>query len=117
MVRRQAAMTHASRLTARSARVSRIRFPLTCDREHLLRRVIDLERGVLDVEALAQHLFDLTADGVAVGAACHQDVRRQYRDTGRNLPQMEIVHLAHEGRMRHGPPDLLRSRSLRCTLE
>src|SRR5262249_51706074 len=78
----------------------RIQLPLARDREQLRRYVVDLERCVLDAKALAQHSFELASDRVAVGVRRDEHVRREYRDTWRQLPQVQIVHLAHECRVR-----------------
>src|SRR5215467_1548780 len=42
------------------------------DRQQLTARVIDLQRSVLDPEALPQHLFERTPNRVAVGFGRHE---------------------------------------------
>ena len=69
--------------------------PLARDGQQRSRRVVYLERGVLDAETLSKHPFEFAPDRMAVCARRDEHVSREYRNTWRQLPEVEIVHLVH----------------------
>src|SRR5918999_5039029 len=56
---------------------------------------LHLERGVVDPEALLQHLRELAAMGLGVAARPHGDMRGQGRHARGDLPHVQVVHLDH----------------------
>ena len=55
--------------------------------------VVDLERRVLDLEAVVEHALDLATAFVAVAVGGDEHVGAQRREARRDLPDMEVVHL------------------------
>ena len=79
--------------------------------------VVDLERRVFEIEALAEDGLDLAADRVAVRARVDEHVRGESRKAGRDRPDMEVVHLNDA---RHGEdraPNVLGGHAARCRLQ
>lgn len=67
--------------------------------------MVDLQRGVLDGEVLVQFAFEVSADVVAVVVAANEHVRRQRWEAGRDFPDVQVVDLAHPGRVHERLPD------------
>src|SRR5215204_6845584 len=74
--------------------------------ERALASVVDLERRVVDVEALVEHLLELEAHRVTVDAAGDQHVSGQRGHVRADLPDVEVVHVPHGAVSRQGFPDL-----------
>ena len=72
------------------------------------RLVVDLERRVVDVEALVEQALERPAQLVAVVAGPDDDVRRERRETRGDLPHVEIVDLDDPGVSGQRVPDLIR---------
>jgi len=62
--------------------------------------VVDLQRRVLDAEALVEQLLQLAPASVAVVPRGDEHVRRERDEAGRDLPHVEVVHLGDPGRGR-----------------
>src|SRR5881392_1727577 len=77
------------------------REPRLADLDELGGRVLDLEGRVLQAETLSQEPLELAPDAVAVGPRLDEDVRREGRELGRHLPNVEVVHLDYAGMRRH----------------
>src|SRR5215216_5741233 len=75
------------------------------DVEELAPLVLDLQRRVVDAEALAQQGLQVPADGVAVVVGAHEHVRGQGREAGGDLPDVQVVHLADTADGDHRAPD------------
>ena len=71
---------------------------------------LDLERRVLDAEALAQQVGQLAAVGLGVAAGADGDVRGQRGHARRDLPDVQVVDLDDVVLGRQGPADLRRGR-------
>ena len=101
LARRAGAHDRAARGRARSE-LTRL------DLEQLLaRRVVDLQRRVLDPEALADEAVELAAAGVAVVARRDEHVGGERREARRDLPDVQVVDLDDAGlrrRARGRPP-------------
>jgi hypothetical protein len=59
--------------------------------------VVDLKRGVLDVEVVVEQRVHGPSGGVAVGVGVDQDVRGQGRESGGDFPDVEVVDLDDAG--------------------
>src|SRR5215210_4174823 len=59
--------------------------------------VLDLQRGVVDGEALVEQPLELVADAVAVVAGRDQDMGRERREPRGHLPDVEVVDLDDPG--------------------
>jgi len=55
--------------------------------------VIDLQRGVFELEPFLKFSFEVAAEPVAVGAGVDEDMSRQGGKAGRNFPNVQIVYL------------------------
>src|SRR6516225_1842627 len=53
--------------------------------------VVDLERGVLDLEALGEEALEVAPDRMAVVPWPYQDVGRKGGEPGRDLPHVQVV--------------------------
>src|SRR5437763_17002597 len=53
--------------------------------------VVDLERGVVDVESLLEQCVQRPAQPVAVVARAHHDVRRERREARGDFPHVQVV--------------------------
>ncbi len=73
-------------------RVARARFRGDL-RKCLAARVIDLQRRVVEREALPQHRLDSPARSVAVAVGADEHVRRERRKAARDLPHVQVVDL------------------------
>ena len=82
-----------------------------------LARVVDLERRVLDAEALAEHRGELAAARVAVVVGRHQHVRGERDEARGHLPDVQVVDLDDAGSAGHRAADDLRVRAARGRLE
>src|ERR1700757_1977278 len=71
------------------------------------RFVIDLERGVVDVEAVLEQPLQGPAQLVAVVARAHHDVRRQRGKARGDLPDVQVVDLDHARLPDQGAADLV----------
>ena len=87
------------------------------DLDELCGRVLDLERRVLEAEAVTQQRLELAADAVAVASRLDEHVRRERRELGGHLPDVEVVHLNHAGIRGHRRPDLLHRQPGRSDVE
>src|SRR6188472_2808260 len=61
------------------------------------RGVVDLERDVVDAEALGGDALEAPADLVAVVARADEDVRGERREARGDLPDVQVVDLDHSG--------------------
>lgn len=55
--------------------------------------MVDLQRGVFEPELIVQEGFKRAADGVAITGLVDQDVRREGRKVGGDLPDVQVVDL------------------------
>ena len=69
----------------------RVAAPQGLDLEEAIRGVVDLQRRVVDPEPLVERELERAADPVAVLAAADEHVRREGREAGADLPDMEVV--------------------------
>ena len=60
-------------------------------------RVVDLQGGVVQTEALVQGRLHCPPGGVAVAVGGDQHVRRQRREAARDFPDVKVVDLHHTG--------------------
>ena len=79
--------------------------------------MVDLQRHVVDAEALAEHALQAPAHGVAVVARPHEHVRGQRREARRDLPDVEVVDLDDARLARQRRPDRLDVDAARGGLE
>src|SRR6476661_8508549 len=63
--------------------------------QQALRRVLDLQRRVIEREAFVEHRFELAPDRVAVLAPADEHVGGESRKAARDLPDVEIVDARH----------------------
>src|SRR5262245_14913654 len=75
---------------------------------HVSRHVLDLQRRVSEVEAVAQQVRELEPDRVAVGALVDEHVRRDRREAAAHRPDVEVVNVDHVRNRQHGLGDLAR---------
>src|SRR6266511_2515968 len=61
----------------------------------LLWGVVDLQRRVLDLEALVEHPLELAPHLMAVVAGADEHVRRKRGEPGTDLPDVQVVHVGH----------------------
>ncbi len=80
---------------------------LGADLQQAILGVVDLERRVVDPEALAEQLLELAPGGVAVGVALDEDMGRERREARADLPDVQVVHLGDAGVLGHRVADLL----------
>jgi len=73
----------------------------------LLRRVIDLEGGVLHMEVLLEKALEVEPDQVAVVLGVHEDMGGERWETRRELPDVEVVHVDDMRMRRQGAADHL----------
>ena len=59
--------------------------------------MVDLQRGVVEAEALVQHRLELAPGGVAVGVAVDEHVRGERREAGGDRPHVQVVDLVDPG--------------------
>ena len=59
----------------------------------LAARVVDLQRRVIEREALAQHRLHRAARRVAVAVGADEHVRRERREAAGDLPHVQVVDL------------------------
>ena len=72
----------------------------------LLADVLDLKRRVLEPELPGEHLLELEPPRVAVVPAGDEDVCGQGWETGRDRPDVQVVHLDDAFGRGHAPADL-----------
>jgi hypothetical protein len=69
--------------------------------------VVDLQRRVIEAEALQQHRLQLAPGRVAVGLAIDEHVRSERRKPRRDRPHVKVVDLLDAADLGHRPADLL----------
>src|SRR5512146_791190 len=79
--------------------------------------VVDLQRRVLEGEALLQHPLDLPADGMAVALGAAEHVRRERGEAARHRPDVQVVGLDDARHRRDRRADLVRVELPRRDLE
>ena len=67
------------------------------ERDERVVLVVNLERGVVDVEAIVEQALQLQPDGVAVVAGVDQHMRAERREARGYLPDVEVVDVGHVG--------------------
>src|SRR5947209_12808170 len=80
------------------------------------RVVIDLQRRVVDVEAFFEKILQRASPGMTVIPGVYDDVRRERRKPGGDLPDVEVMNLDDAGLRREGMTDLPRVDSRRRRL-
>jgi hypothetical protein len=81
-------------------------------------RVVDLEGGVVDGEALVEQLLELAADAVTVVAGVvDEHVCRERGEAARDLPDVQVVHVLDVRVRGDRTPDLLDAHPFRRCLE
>ena len=86
------ALSHQLRLKAPIPIPRRADLDRLMVRQQRLGLVLDLQRRVVEPEALAQHPLQARATVVAVVVPPDDDVSAQAREPGRDLPDVEVVH-------------------------
>ena len=87
------------------------------DLERALVALLDLERGVLDAEALAQQVGELAPVRLGVAAGADGHVGGQRRHARGDLPHVQVVHLHHVVLGGERAPDLVGVEPARGRLE
>src|SRR2546423_12616569 len=72
--------------------LARARIRSRADPDYIRSLMVDLERCVVDVEALFEHTLELCPDRVTVVTAMDEDVCGERREARTDLPDVQIVH-------------------------
>src|SRR5208282_4683128 len=80
-------------------------------------RMIDLQGGVIQAEALVQGRLHCPAGGVAVAVGRDQHMRGERWEATRDFPDVKVVDLDDPGLLHERLADRVRVEPLRCGLE
>src|SRR6478752_8144175 len=79
--------------------------------------VLDLKRRVVEPEPLVEDHLEVPSDAVTVLVAPDEHVRRERREPGRDLPDVQVVHARDAGVGAERSADLVRRAALGRRLE